>query len=233
VNVVIGSAFRNMSGWPMVNYTRQIGQLQRFLRVRGHTLEWIAVEGDSMDNTRIELQRYAMQMDIPLRLNVREHGRPWFGSVESQDRMKALSFVGNGILELVRETDDVLVYVESDLIWNAGTVLQLIGDLQIPSVDVVAPLVFAGESFYDIWGFRGMDGERFSPAAPYHSSLAAGGVETLAEISSAGSCLVMKGAVARSCRIVNDAALVGFCQDVRDHDYHIFVNPTMRINHPC
>jgi acetyltransferase-like isoleucine patch superfamily enzyme len=108
----------------------------------------------------------------------------------------ALSFVGNGILELVRETDDVLVYVESDLIWNAGTVLQLIGDLQIPSVDVVAPLVFAGESFYDIWGFRGMDGERFSPAAPYHSSLAAGGVETLAEISSAGSCLVMKGAVA-------------------------------------
>jgi hypothetical protein len=231
VNVVIGSAFRNAAGRQMSNYVRQLELLRKRLNSYGHTLSWIAAEGDSHDNTRIELQRYAAQLPIELRLAVREHGLGWFGSVETAERMKALSYVGNGILESVRDEDDVLVYVESDLMWTATTIAALVDTLTV--CDVVSPLVFAGNNFYDVWAFRGLDGERFAPFHPYHQSIAEGGVATLIEVSSVGSCLVMRGEVARKCRIRDGGALVSFCHDVRCHGYKIFVNPTLRIDHPC
>jgi hypothetical protein len=91
--------------------------------------------------------------------------------------------------------------------------------------DVVAPLVMAGEAFYDIWGFRWLDGTRWSPFE--HQTLNTRFPTDLIEVGSAGSCLVMRAGVARECRIRNDYCLVGWCEDARAHGYSICVHPDL------
>ena len=227
MNIAVGSAFRNSAGAHLSRYIHQLDRFRVEALARGHHVRWIAAEGDSVDNTRMEILRFARQLPIELHITVRAHGGPVFGSTEGADRMKALSYVGNGILENVGPDVDALVYIESDLVWKPGTMLRLIDKLE-GDVDVVSPLIFAGEAFYDIWAFR-KGGERFGPFAPFHPELHP---TELTEVESAGSCLVMRGEVARTCRIVDDMALVGFCRDARAKGYNIYVDPTERIEHP-
>jgi hypothetical protein len=203
-------------------------QVQALQRAYEGSVRLLAVEGDSLDNTATWLQKYADASKIDLELVTRSHGGPVYGSTEHPSRMTALSMVGNGIFEHVRATDDVLVYVESDLLWDATTVLRLVAQLGV-DVDVIAPLIFAGQHFYDIWGYR-LNSTRFSPFPPYHAGLHD---DTLTEVESVGSCLVMRAAVARECRIINNACLVGFCDDVRRKGHHIFVDARERIEHPA
>jgi hypothetical protein len=230
VNIAVGSAFRNNSGYYLKRYIAQLRDLKDMAEIRGDSLRWIAVEGDSFDGTRSEIVELGRHVKIPTALVSRDHGGPVFQSTEEAARMKALSYVGNGILESVLESDDVLVYVESDLLWSSRAIFRLVDSLKEENVDVISPLVFAGKNFYDVWGFRGLDGERFAPFYPYHSDL---DFTRLTEVSSVGSCLVMRGIVARTARIRNNGALVGFCEDVRSLGFHIWVDSVVRVDHPC
>jgi hypothetical protein len=230
INLVVGSAFRNSSGAQIDRWIDQVNNLSVHLagiaRVRA-----VAVEGDSTDDTRRQLWDKTRGALFDFSLIKCDHGGPVFGSVESVERMKCLSKVGNAILDEVRESDDYLWYVESDLIWVPGVIdhlLLLTADTAAPLVDVVAPLVFAGANFYDVWGFRGLDGSRFAPFAPYHSSLSN---ITLTEVSSVGSALMIRGEVARRIRFT-DGALVEWCANARTAGYHIYVAPWLRIDHP-
>lgn len=228
--VVVGSAFRNAGGL-IPRYFQQINRLRDQLGP-GSSVRVIAAEGDSRDRTRKLLAEQAATTIVDT-----THGGPHFGSTEQPERMRTLSRVGNAIFDAVDPDEDILVYVESDLIWEASTIELLIQmvEAKLYGFDVIAPLIFAGEMFYDVWGFRGMDGERFSPLYPYHSSLHNGGTLTdkPVEISSAGSCLVMRGHVARACRIRNDYCLVGWCEDARQQGYRIGVTTSARVDHPC
>ena len=94
----------------------------------------------------------------------------------------------------------------------------------------VAPLIFAGEHFYDVFAFRDLDGERFGPFAPYSHAFFGG--QKFIEVSSAGSCLVMKGNVARRCRVDDSAGLVGFCADARRQNFRIWVDSEKSVRHP-
>jgi len=226
VNIVIGSAFRN-SGNYLLRYFQQVAALQKHVGA-AHTVRVIAVEGDSADHTREALPVVAT---VPLTHVKHDHGKPWFGSTESPERMREMSKIGNLIFDHVMHSDDVLVYVESDLIWDAHTVGSLI-DMAIrqdSGFDVFAPMVFAGENFYDTWGFRGMDGQRWSPFAPFHSQRNLG----FTQVKSAGSCLVMRSEVARNTRIIGDNCLVGWCEHARSGGYKIAVHSDFKVNHPC
>jgi hypothetical protein len=226
VRIALGSAFRNMAGAPLRGYVEQMADLRDALRAKGHVLRWIAVEGDSYDATRQQMREHSERLLVASEFITRNHGGPHYSSTEAPERMKALSYVGNGILESVHEEDDVLVYVESDLLWTPSTILRLIDQLA-QGIDVIAPLIFAGECFYDVWAFR-KNGSRFAPFAPYHSDLGDG----LTTVDSAGSCLVMRAEVARQCRIINDEALVGFCRDVWSKGFGIYCDPRERVLHP-
>lgn len=242
MNIVLGSAFRNAAGTQMARWRDQCKSLSNALS--GDTARWIlgvdhkddisfrmiAVEGDSTDNTRGELEYLQLAQREPLTIITCSHGQRVFSSTEESDRLVALSKVGNAILSGVVESDDILIYVESDLIWDAYTMICLIDKVR-DRRDVVAPLIFAGDNFYDIFVYRGLDGERFSPFPPYHRHLTLSDSLPV-EVESAGSCLVMKAEVARNCRIRDDNALLGFCKDVREKGYHIFVDPTQRVYHP-
>lgn len=188
----------------------------------------VAVEGDSHDQTRRSLERGSAERGIRLDLRTCNHGQRVFGSTEEPERLAALSKVGNEILEGVMEQDDILVYVESDISWDVETISFLIGMLRLnPPFHVLAPLVMAGRAFYDTWGFR-RDGMRFSPFHPFHPSVDHQH-KSITSLDSAGSCLVMRAAVARVCRIRNDYGLVGLCEDIREKGFRIGLCPSAEV----
>ena len=227
MKIAIGSAFRNSAGRHISRYMNQVDNLHSYLNTLGWQLRIIAVEGDSTDRTRQELTTFGQGLGIPFELVTRNHGKKVFGSTEEPERMKALSYVGNGILESVREEDDALIYVESDLLWSPTTMVSLLQKLG-PGIDCISPLIFAGQAFYDIWAFR-KNGHRFGPFHPFHGDLK---FDEPTACDSTGSCLVMKGEVARACRIIDDEALVGFGRDVWAKGFTLYCDARERIFHP-
>lgn len=221
MNVVIGSAFRNAAHY-IPRYLNQVNRLRQYMG--DDFIRIVAAEGDSVDNTRDLLR------DAGAQIVECSHGGPIYGSTEAPERLKALSVIGNAIFGAVSDKDDVLVYVESDLIWTPATIATLIIHAmnQEQGFDVFAPLIFAGSHFYDIWGFR-RKGVRFSPFPPFHADVNG----HIAEVDSAGSCLVMRAEVARACRIRNDYCLVGWCEDARNQGFRVAVNPSLRVEHPA
>lgn len=220
--IVLGSAFRNSAG-SVGTYMRRAEKLAQL--VGGLTV--IAVEGDSKDATQEALRMSARKRHLPLRLVECNHGGPVFGSVETEERFVALSKVGNAIFDAVAPTDSLLLYVESDLDWEPAAMAELLrrAATQYGGFDVHAPLVKAGQCFYDVWGFRDLEGHRFGPMKPFHHALS----DRPMEISSAGSCLAMRAEVARAVRIRNNYCLVGWCEDARNQGFRIAVHPDLAV----
>lgn len=226
MNIVVGSAFRNFAG-RVEPYMKRVAALKAHGAPWGARVRVIAVEGDSKDDTWGTLETHAIIHGIDVERVKHNHGGRVFGSTEHEDRMIAMSGVGNAIFESVKPTDDVLFYVEADLLWDPHTAGSLI-DMAYRrdgGFDVFAPYVAAGPHFYDIWGFRMSREERFSP-------LYKGEDKEPFEVYSAGSCLAMRGEVARRCRIRNNYCLVGWCEDAREQGYSIACAPMFRVNHP-
>jgi hypothetical protein len=236
-NVCMLSAFRHSLPAQIERYFRQADAYRNALKERGWGFRLRLVEGDSGNNdVWIRIANCAKRYDIECYLRDASHGGPVFGSIVSKERFEALSKVGNWMLEQVQSDDDVVVYVESDLIWHEQTMLHLGAQLLDYDLDIVSPLIMAGENFYDVWAFRGLDRAHFAPFKPYHRSLAEGFAlrnrEGLTELYSVGSCLVMKGEVARTCRIIDNNCLVGFCEDARTRGYKVWVDTRVKVSHP-
>jgi hypothetical protein len=226
MRLVVASLWRN-SAQRVCRYFEQVKSLKAHLGPN-HSVRLIAVEGDSTDDTFMALKTTGVARSIDLSIVKCNHGGPVYGSTESPARMKALSKVLNAAFEACCEEDEVFVYVESDLVWDAHTVGSL-ADMALrrdEGFDIFAPLIFAGQHFYDVWAFR-RNGARFGPFAPYCHELKGG----LLELDSAGSCLAMRGEVARSCRARDDNALVGWCADARSQEFRIAVHPAFRVRH--
>lgn len=225
-NIVVGSAFRDAVGRQITTWLDQVQALRDAVGDEAN-VRCVAVEGDSVDGTINQLTHGALSRELDLELVVCNTGAPRYPSCEDPDRMAALSKVGNAILDSVRLTDDILVYVESDLVWDAPTIALMAW--RVKKGEVHAPMVFAGGHFYDVWAYR-KNGARFAPFHPYHSEL---NPAHLTEVDSVGSCLVMDADIARSIRIRNGDALVGWCDEARKAGFHIFVDPLSRIYHPA
>lgn len=228
MNVAVLSFFRNSAWGQAQRFMQQAANLRDALSMQGDRMRVIAVHGDSSDNTEGALIDAGLHHNLAVTLVRRDHGGPVFGSTESADRLRALSYVGNGGLQAILPQDDAVFYVESDLVWLPQTVVNLLKHVQFGRADVVAPLVFAGDNFYDIFVFR-KNGQRFGPFYPYHPELNHGG---LTDVDSVGSGFVMRGEVGRKCRIKNDNVLMGFCQDAWDNGFNVRVDATQRIYHP-
>jgi hypothetical protein len=225
VNIVVGSAFRNATHH-IIRYLNQVMMLRMHVGP-SHTVRVIAAVGESRDSTHAMLSGVE-GIDVEIVLDT--HNAPMYGSTEQPERLTALSTVCNAIFGAVRAEDDVLVYVESDLIWDPHTMGSLIdmATRRDGGFDVFAPMPFAGKAFYDIWAFR-KDGERFGPFAPYHKAYRA---NELFEVDSVGSCLVMRGEVARACRVQDNQCLVGWCSDARSKGHKIAVHSAFQVLHP-
>ena len=229
MKLVVLSFFRNAAGGQVQRFMQRVADLAEAHR----DVHVVAVYGDCVDNTAESLQAHADVRSIPLTLVSHDHGGPVYGSTEHPDRLRALSGLANAGLDAVLSLTKgacVVLYVESDLIWDAQTVLRLMDKLdKTRDADVIAPLIFAGENFYDVYAYRGLDGLRFSPQKPYHHLLHH---TLLTEVSSVGSCFVMEGWVLKDSRIRNEQALPGLWQQARKLGHRVYVDPTEKVQHP-
>lgn len=220
MKVVLGSIFRDSTGY-LLKYAKQVYALDRALRSQGHGLELVFVEGDSKDGTHYALGR--LFDTFKLTLIKRAHGGPAWGSVDQPDRWAALSWCANGVMENVPLDAGAFIYVDSDLEWDAATMLKLLNDLS--SVPAVAPMCLTtGGTFYATWGFV-KDGRNFGPFAPFHPLVA----DTLTPIDSAGSCVAMRGDVARRARFGPFDFVRGLGRSIREAGYGLFVDPTLKV----
>jgi hypothetical protein len=136
---------------------------------------------------------------------------------------------------VARRTDvDVVLHVESDLIWDAATGGCLIDIAweRRDGVDVAFPMVWAGENFYDVWAYR-YQGQRFGPFPPFCHGLPGLPPGVMLEIESAGSCLAFRQDVVRQFSRSQDEALVGWCKGIRAQGRRIAVAPWLSVRHPA
>lgn len=221
MNICLASAFRDSSSY-LSRYFEQVIALSDALHERGDTLMCLWGEGDSTDNTLRMLNgaRYRIKAEV---IDV-AHGGPIYGSVVNAERFRQLAHVGRTIFDALPRAADVFVWVESDLIWQAETILGLIDD----KVDVVAPRILmhhawgSDDAFYDVWAFR-CEGRHFSAVPPYHST---NDGKSLVAVDSVGSCVVFDPRYIQQVTM-DDRVLVGICEDIRSIGGKIWFDPTV------
>lgn len=241
MNVLLGSIFRNSTGY-LDRYFEQVARLSRLFSEHHATLGLVLAEGDSTDGTENDLRgrlRGISGVVRQTRLIKAEHGGQVYGSIDHEQRWRNISFVCNALLHQVDVMSgyDAFLYVESDLIWSASVMLELIDDLTQPHIEVVAPLCIHAQTGrnYETWGHRA-GGMKFTAEWPFHPMLSddqAYNGSTLFEMDSAGSCLAMRMSIAKICRFdPPEHGIVGWCEDIRAHGHKIWLNPTLQVIHP-
>jgi hypothetical protein len=219
VRVALASIFQDSVPY-LPRYFGQVWALRDALKKQDHRLRCIWVEGDSSDDTGALIQSVAWESGIAEAYH-RSHGGPKYGSVDDINRWRQLAPVLNATLDNLQPDDDAVIYVESDLIWDTETMIRLLNRLgQYPAV---GGLVYhAAGFFYDTYAYR-QNGQRFgADFQPVDSEPF--------RVDSIGSCIVMRGEVARGCRFGADTCLIG--ESLREHGYELWVDPTCRIVHP-
>lgn len=226
MNVTILSCFRNATHY-IERYFDQIQGLSNVLVARGDRLKLILGYGDSIDGTGEMLYDEATFAMDALVIDV-SHGGKEYGSIEDAQRFKQLAFVWNKLLACVPQESDVVGIVESDLLWDAQTMLDLIAHTAY--VPAVAPMVMDGpDSFYDVFAFR-KNGVRFTKTPPYHEWLDR--CSDLVQLDSAGSVLFVRGDLAKQARFTESEAIIGYSKDIYQHGGSIWLDPQARIDHP-
>ncbi len=229
MNLVLGSCFRHNSEESIRAYAERVRALSHLATARGDSLSLISVWGDCDDDTPEKLGRVLPPLRLDWTLIDRTHGLGVFGSTEHPARLKGFAYAVNGVLQAVQDDAQVFIYVESDLLWEAETIYQLVDQLSI-RVDILAPPTFTTpDCFYDTFAFRTLDGVRFGPFAPYSEAIKPG---ELTPLSSAGGCLVMHAQVARDYRCTPEESLVGFCKEAVLGGNKIFTDWSTRVWHP-
>lgn len=234
MNVTLCSAFRNASGY-IGRYFHQVSDLENSLFLRGDRLSAIWCEGDSTDDTWRILNNFcegAGNITDSLYASClfqHAHGGADFGSIVNAERFANLADVWNAIWQRIPDNADAVLFVESDLVWEPETMLALLDDLA--HVPAVAPMVMHGgfkpNAYYDSWGYR-KDGERFKRYPPYFDGWP---VTELAPIDSAGSCIAMRGDLARQLTWPAEDVCVGVCRQIYEHGGSVWLDPTQEILH--
>lgn len=208
--LVVASAFRNSEHY-VRRYFEQVALLRDEIPLR-----LVLAEGDSTDDTYALIEKHLQPDDVLLKV---DHGGPVYGSVNKPERWAQIAYVWNTILDHLHLDDtDRFLLVESDLGWAPGSIAELVGCLdRVGAVAAMSYHVGTG-NFYDIWGHRGMDGERFKMKPPYHPDLDGLPRGRMVAIESAGSCIAVRGKVMNAgVRFSNEDGIRGFCRTIRDH----------------
>lgn len=207
MTVTCCSIFRDSEDY-LDRYFLQIAHLEKAL---GEEVRLVLAEGDSTDNTREHIEKHLVDhANGDALLNV-THGGPKFGSIDHPQRWAQIATCCNAVMEAAADHPGPKIYVESDLIWEPPTMIQLLEDLAV--YPAVAPLSMKDGRFYDTYGHRGLDGKRFEYAEPYHEVMVR--TAPVVEIGSAGSCIVMREDVAAVARFGENDCVVGLGRNIR------------------
>jgi hypothetical protein len=142
---------------------------------------------------------------------------------------KTLQWVGlcnQGLESSLIFKSDFTLFIEADLSFP----YDLIDELTSADLDITAPIVSLGASFYDSWGFRRLDGTRIN------SFVDAAYDTKPIELSSVGSCVLFRTEIfssgVRFRGPYETGLLVGVCNDARELGYKVWALPSVAIVHP-
>lgn len=228
MNITLCSSFRTSVSY-LPRYLRQIADLDTLLYHAGHRLSFIWAEGDSTDSTQKML--HAARWRFKATIVDANHGGPRFESIVSVRRFAQLAYVANKVWELLPTDADVVVWAESDLIWEPAMMVRLINRLR--EVPCVGPMVMdspPANTYYDVHVHR-RSGQQFTKQPPYHPDVpgANGG---LLEMDSVGSIIAMRGDVARAVYVPVEDVLVGTCRMIRELGHKIYLDTGAVCFHP-
>lgn len=229
MNVTLCSAFRSATSY-IERYCSQVGALATALLNRGDHLNCIWGEGDHTDDTPLVLRTAAPFYDAEI-VTV-NHGGPDHGSVVNAERFANMAKVWNEIWARIPGDADAVIFVEADLVWESCTMLALLGDLQ--DVPCVAPKIilrreeWPANFWYDNWGYW-RNGVQIGTMPPYFVDLMPD--THLLELDSAGSCLVMRGDVARGLTWPPEDVIVGICRQIRERGGSVWLDAQQKVIH--
>lgn len=228
MNITIVSAFRNSTSY-IPRYFAQIDHLAIVLarRTPYTHLNLLLGYGDSTDGTGEALFEAAAD-SIGAHLIDVSHGGKEYGSVEDAQRFRQLAWTWNKLLPNIPRDSDAVVLLESDLIWEAETLVALIDHLA--TYPAIAPMIFHAyppDRFRDVYAFR-RNGVRFTNEEPYHADLNG----AVLQVDSAGSVLAMRGPLARKVCVSEVDVVVGLCRQIYENGGSVFLDPSLRVVHP-
>ena len=218
--IAICALFRNSARY--IDYFRAVANAQAREDI---DLIFSFVEGDSTDDSYQRLQAWA-----------REDPRVHLAKVDVEpvmdfaDRVAKWAMLGNVAVEQALQTAcDRVLWCESDLVLPNDLLEQLVAE----PCDIVAPAIYLGSMFYDTWGFRGLDGNRFANVEPYHREFRH---HALVPLSSVGSCVLFRREIfdqgVRFRGTYDDGLLVGVCRDAATLGFRTFMDSRVAILHP-
>lgn len=234
MKIALGSVFNNSTPY-LQRYFAQVIALQEALHARDDSLYCVWGEGDSTDGTLAQLAGALFR--IPGTLVDVAHGGQIFGSVAVEERFRQLAEVGRKLWAKIPQNADVVLWVESDLIWSAETALGLIDRVgtpayarfmeadrygytpaTIPAVAAVAPSIilhrgqWRRDTFYDV-AFFVKDGCNFEHRPPWHPG---NDGRAMVEMERVGSMVAFDAELLRQAApSYDERVLGGLCDDIR------------------
>lgn len=227
-SICLCSAFRNSCGY-LSRYFYQCHQLDALLHEKGHRLRFVWGEGDSTDATLKTLQSATYRF----RASIVDctHGGADYPSIVLEERWKQLAHVGRCIFAAIPTDADAVVYVESDLAWEAQTLVTLIDRLtDYPAISPMIMLERKGwpsDSFYDTFVFR-RAGRHFEHRPPYHWCYQP---DVPFRVDSAGSCMAMRGEIARGLQFDEQTIFLDLCRQIYANGGSVWVDPECSVTH--
>lgn len=226
-SVVLCSSFRNSSNY-IERYFEQVNTLNKLLTERDDSLSLVLGYGDSTDDTDALLTEQT-KSGVKATMVDATHGGKAFGSIVDAERFKQLAYVANTVLASLPDDADVVIWCESDLIWDAETLVKLIDRLK--KVSCVAPMIMelSTGGFYDTWAFR-RAGMPFEKQSPYHPSLNPFN-DDLIRMDSVGSCVAMRADIARRVNLPDEDVIVGMCRQIYEMNESVWLDSSLTVYH--
>jgi hypothetical protein len=226
VNLAVLSMFRESTGY-LNRYFAQIKELDDRLHASGGRLRVVAIENDSLDETQFRLLSNLPRWPGS-RLLTAHDDCPFWPSTDRPERWRHIAWLCNQLLDEVKDSDDVVLYVESDLIWEPKEIKTLV-DL-VPHVGALTVPNYSkerGGDYYDTWGSR-RNGIRFTRRAPYTTEFRE---KPMLPVDSCASILAVRGEIARRTRFTEDEGFVGWSKQVRE-EIKLFMLTELAVVHP-
>ena len=185
-------------------------------------------EGDSKDNTYELLKKWESE-EPRVKIFKLDLGKPFYGSVVCPERFFILATCNNFMLDDLATDNsiDYFMYYQMDL--NPHNRATLIQDLMVDDKDVVGPMIWGNNIFYDLWAHEFIDGKGFPPQTPawYKNNC-----PDLFEVKNLGSMFLAKSEVLQSgVRFSHELDVKGFCNQARDLGFSIWIDQRVFVDH--
>jgi hypothetical protein len=218
MNVTICSPFRDSA-----KHVSQFISQAQWLDYPEEQLRFVAVEGDSTDDTYTQLQEWT-DLDCRVTLLTCVTGRPHYGSIVHPERFATLAQVFNTALDAVSLTwSDYALFTPSDVCFGRDVLTRLLAH----DKDLIAPFFWGKDGLYhDTWAFtrngqsigKVKRGESFGNAPM--------------QMETVGGMVLMRADVLRAgCRYSYEDVDRGLCKQAHAAGFTVWADPTTHITH--